>query len=145
MTTSARATRLAASLVRLSHEVQHVFTDVSREHDLTPQQAQLLCVLAAGPHRMTQLTRMLHLEKSSVTGLVDRVERRGLAERMRDGHDRRACSVALTAEGKRLAHRVHDAVVRRLAGVLDGISAADAERLTSVLTRFTQPELRRGA
>lgn len=140
MTTSARTTRLAASLVRLSHEVQHVFTDVSREYDLTPQQAQLLCVLAAGPLGMTELTRTLHLEKSSVTGLVDRVERRGLSVRMRDGHDRRACTVALTADGTRLAHRVHNAVVRRLARTLDGVSATDAERLTSVLTRFTRRE-----
>ena len=44
---------LAGSLVRLSHLVQHVFADVSRQHDLTPQQAQLLCVLMNGPLGMS--------------------------------------------------------------------------------------------
>ncbi|HVW40608.1 MAG TPA: MarR family transcriptional regulator [Amycolatopsis sp.] len=105
---------LAEALVRLAHTVQHVFGDVSREQDLTPQQAQLLCVLIREPVGMTELTRLLHLEKSSLTGLVDRVERRGLVTRVPDDRDRRACRIALTDEGVELAHRTHEAVTNRL-------------------------------
>jgi DNA-binding MarR family transcriptional regulator len=75
VTTTTEATTepgFAAALVRLSHLVQHVFADVSRDHDITPQQTQLLCMLIGGPVGMTELSRLMHLEKSSLTGLVDR-------------------------------------------------------------------------
>ena len=70
MTTMTGQTGLAEALMRLSQLVAHVFADVSRGRDLTPQQAQLLCTLLEGPVGMTELGRLLHLEKSSLTGLV---------------------------------------------------------------------------
>jgi DNA-binding MarR family transcriptional regulator len=106
--------RAADALVRLTHLVQHVFADVSRDQGLTSQQAQLLCRLHLGPVRMAELSRALHLEKSSLTGLVDRVEARGLVARVRDADDRRACHVELTAEGDRLAVACHREVSARL-------------------------------
>lgn len=60
MTTTSEATEelgFAAALVRMSHLVQHVFADVSRDHDITPQQTQLLCILVGGPVGMTELSR----------------------------------------------------------------------------------------
>jgi DNA-binding MarR family transcriptional regulator len=52
---------------------------------------------------MTKLTGTLHVERSSLTGLVDRVERRGLVKRVRDPSDRRALQVASTPKGVDLA------------------------------------------
>lgn len=102
------------ALVRLSHVVQYVFGDVTRQVELTPQQGQLLCVLTTGPIGLSELSRTLHQERSSLTGLIDRVERRGLVERRRHPRDRRAYSVVLTETGLRLAHEVHGEVVSRL-------------------------------
>lgn len=124
---------LAEALVRLAHTVQHVFGDVSREHDLTPQQTQLLCVLIKGPVGMTELSRLLHLEKSSLTGLVDRVERRGLVARLRDQRDRRACRIALTGEGVELANRTHDAVTAHLDARTRGLPTAARAHLLAAL------------
>ncbi|MEU4223847.1 MarR family transcriptional regulator [Nonomuraea sp. NPDC026600] len=123
----------ASALVRMSHLVQHVFADVSRERDITPQQAQLLCVLTDAPAGMTDLTRLLHLEKSSLTGLVDRVERRGLVRRVRDGADRRACRVELTSEGEVLAVQVHGEIVSRLEKLAEGLHDDDRTRVASSL------------
>jgi DNA-binding MarR family transcriptional regulator len=136
MTTTTEATTelgFAAALVRLSHLVQHVFADVSRDHDITPQQTQLLCMLIGGPVGMTELSRLMHLEKSSLTGLVDRVERRGLVARVRDARDRRACQIALTDEGARLAVESHRDVTGRLDTLAGELPDADQERLTSVI------------
>ncbi|MEV0618982.1 MarR family transcriptional regulator [Nonomuraea sp. NPDC050404] len=102
------------ALVRLAHLVQQVFAEVSREQDLTPQQAQLLCLLVDGPVGMSELVRTLQLEKSSLTGLVDRAEKRGLVVRTRDSRDRRACRIGLTGEGERAGARAHEEVSRRL-------------------------------
>ena len=51
---------------------------------------------------MNELARLLDLDKSSVTGLVDRAERRGLVERAPSTADRRAVLVRLTDEGRSL-------------------------------------------
>ncbi|NLU76223.1 MarR family transcriptional regulator [Streptomyces sp. HNM0575] len=134
--TEETALGFADALVRLTHLVQRVFADVSRAHDLTSQQAQLLCVLTRGPAGMTELTRLLHLEKSSLTGLVDRVERRGLVARRRSSHDRRACQVALTGKGTRLAHDTHDGITAQLESLAGELPRTDRELVTSAVVRL---------
>lgn len=138
--TTIEETGLAEALVRLSHLVQHVFAEAGRARDLTPQQVRLLCVLTRGPARMTGLSRSLHLEKSSLTGLVDRIERRGLVERTFDARDRRSCQVALTGAGAELAHAAHRDVTARLEKLIGDLRQADRTRLTSVVTGILAAE-----
>ncbi|MEO3827751.1 MarR family transcriptional regulator [Actinomadura sp. B10D3] len=124
---------MADALVRLSHVVQHVFADVAREHGLTSQQLQLLCMLLAEPLGMTELSRLMHLERSSMTGLVDRVEKRGLVARVADPADRRAWRVALTEDGTRLADVAHDDVVAKLDSMTGRLERDDRDRLASAV------------
>jgi len=124
-----RGEQLAAVLLRLSFLVQQGYLEVSREHGLTAQQAQLLCMLLGGPVGMAELGGWLHLEKSSMTGLVDRAERRGLVARVPDARDRRACQVALTRQGAELATCFRDHVFRSLAALADELHPADRRRL----------------
>ncbi|HEX3731767.1 MAG TPA: MarR family transcriptional regulator [Mycobacteriales bacterium] len=136
MTGASEGATLAGALVRLAHLVQRIFSEVSRNHDLTPQQAQLLCLLIDGPVGMGELSRTLNLEKSSLTGLVDRIERRGLAARTRDSCDRRACQIALTDEGIRLANKSHRDVIARVEALAAELSSADREMLISSTAKF---------
>lgn len=129
-------TPFATLLIRLSHVVQRVFADVSRERELTPQQVELLCVLSQGPVGMGELSRGLYLEKSSLTGLVDRVERRGLVERVRDSCDRRAWQVRLTGEGEQVATASHDEVTARLERLADDLTDEDRGRLCDAVARI---------
>ncbi|TDC93859.1 MarR family transcriptional regulator [Nonomuraea deserti] len=121
------------ALVRLAHLVQQVFVEVGKEHDLTPQQAQLLCLLVEGPVGMTDLTRSLHLEKSSLTGLVDRAARRGLVVRTRDARDRRACRIELSGDGRRVAVLAHEEVARRLEALAAELPEEHKELLVSAV------------
>jgi DNA-binding MarR family transcriptional regulator len=125
--------RLTEALVRLAHLVQQVYAEVSREQDLTAQQTQLLCLLMNGPVGMTELTRTLHLEKSSLTGLVDRAEKRGLVARIRDGRDRRACQIELTCGGAKIAVLAHDGVAARLETLAREVAPEHRQLLTSVI------------
>lgn len=125
------------ALVRLAHVVDQVFGEVSRERGLTSQQAQLLCLLIEEPVGMTRLSRLLHLEKSSLTGLVDRVERRGLVARVRDDTDRRACRIALTDEGVRQGNETHNEVTSRLEQLAEGLSTADRKLMIGVVTEMS--------
>ncbi|HZB30398.1 MAG TPA: MarR family transcriptional regulator [Streptosporangiaceae bacterium] len=131
-----REEQLAAVLLRLSFLVQRGYLDVSRRHELTPQQAQLLCMLLGGPVGMAELGGWLHLEKSSMTGLVDRAERRGLVARVPDARDRRACQVALTEQGTELATRFYDHVSRSLAALADELHPADRRRLAQSINQI---------
>lgn len=70
---------------------------------------------------MVDLSRILFTDKSNVTGIVDRLEKAGLATRTPAPHDRRVILVKLTPEGRRKRDFVkaqHDARTRDLLGAL---------------------------
>ena len=70
--------------------------------DVTPRMLALLHHLASsGPLALGEIVEHMHLSKATVTELVNRVEERGLVERMRDERDRRRVFVWLTQEGQR--------------------------------------------
>jgi DNA-binding MarR family transcriptional regulator len=119
----------AGALIRLSHAVQYVLQDLSREHDLTPQQSVLMSSLLDRPVGMAELSDRLHIEKSTLTGLVDRAEKRGLVHRTPDPCDRRALRVALTPEGRDLADTFYRAVTAALLAQLTGLPAETAAQL----------------
>jgi DNA-binding MarR family transcriptional regulator len=126
---------VAAALVRSSFLVHAVYAEASREYGLTVQQGQLLCVLMAQPYGMSELGAMLGLEKSSLTGLVDRAVRRGLVRREPDPKDGRAVRVGLTAEGSEVAGEFYTDTCRRIEALSDGLSAADRGGLAALLGR----------
>ncbi|WSC18828.1 MarR family winged helix-turn-helix transcriptional regulator [Streptomyces sp. NBC_01387] len=128
----------AAALVRTAFLVQAVYTEASREYGLPVQQAQLVCVLMAQPRGMSELSAMLGLEKSSLTGLVDRAERRGLVRREPDPQDRRAVRVALTVDGSTVAGDFYADTTARMEALADGIGPAERDRLAAVLGRVVR-------
>jgi DNA-binding MarR family transcriptional regulator len=133
MTTAARDTDLASALVQTMHRLQDVHAETSRPLGLTPQQAHLLCVLIAGPLGMTELSRMLSIERSSLTSMVDRLERRSLVARIPTPGDRRACRIELTGAGLDLAHEAHNAVVNRIESMTASLPASVRTDLTKGL------------
>jgi DNA-binding MarR family transcriptional regulator len=126
---------VVAALVRSSFLVNAVYAESGREYGLTPQQGQLLCVLMARPHGMSELGAMLKLAKSSLTGLVDRTERNGLVRREPDPQDTRAVRVALTAQGSRLAEQFYAETCRRIERLPAGLSVAERDTLADLLGR----------
>lgn len=70
--------------------------------DVTPRMLALLHHLASsGPLTLGEVVEHIRLSKATVTELVNRIEERGLVERMRDERDRRRVFVWLTPEGQR--------------------------------------------
>ena len=126
---------VVAGLVRSAFLVNAVYAESGREHGLTPQQGQLLCVLMAQPYGMSELGAILGLAKSSLTGLVDRTERNGLVRREPDPRDTRAVRVALTARGSRLAEDFYAETCRRIDRLPAGLSDAERGTLARLLGR----------
>jgi DNA-binding MarR family transcriptional regulator len=127
---------MGTALVRTAFLVDAAYADAVREFDITVQQAQLLCVLIARPFGMFELAKTLGLAKSSISGLVDRSEKRGLVYRDADPGDGRAFRVALTDEGAILAERFHDAAIKRVAELPAGLGSAEQELLAVLLSRM---------
>src|SRR5271154_2421722 len=89
-------------LAQLSFVIQDVLEREAAEHDVSIAQTRLLGGLRDPQPTMNELAKLLGLDKSSVTGLVDRAERRGLVARFPSSTDRRAVRVSLTDEGRSL-------------------------------------------
>jgi DNA-binding MarR family transcriptional regulator len=70
------------------------------DHALTGAQARVLALLAREPTPMRKIADQLKCEPSNVTGIVDRLESRGLVERRPDPGDRRVKVAAATARGR---------------------------------------------
>lgn len=123
-------------MVRTAFVTTAVLTRVGAEHDLSLTQLRVLGVLRDRRLRMAALADFLGLERSTMTGLVDRAERRGLLQRGPGGGsttDGRAVHVALTAEGAALAERVRTAVGRALAPLTGALSGDAQRRLQDLL------------
>lgn len=120
-------------LIQLMTLVQGIYTTVSERHDLTPVQARLLCVLIGGPRGMAELAQMFGVEKAALTGLMDRIEKRGFAERSAVPGDRRAVQVTLTAAGRRAASAFHREMGEALGRLIDPIPAEDREQFRSTV------------
>jgi DNA-binding MarR family transcriptional regulator len=126
---------VVAALVRSAFLVNAVYAESGREHGLTPQQGQLLCVLMPQPYGMGELGAMLGLAKSSLTGLVDRTERNGLVRREPDPRDTRAVRVALTPQGNKLAAEFYTETCRRVEKLLAGVDATERDTIAGLLGR----------
>jgi DNA-binding MarR family transcriptional regulator len=124
---------LATALIRLCFVVQRIFGDISRRYGLTPQHAQLLGVLGRGPLGMAELGEVLNLEKSSLSGLIDRAEARALVDRVRDENDRRTCRVSLTGSGTELAAHFRDDVSDELNALAADLPEPRKQRLIAAI------------
>jgi DNA-binding MarR family transcriptional regulator len=114
------------ALVQLSFAVQEVLTRVAAEHDLSVTQLRLLGVLRDRTPAMADIARHLGLDPSSVSGLIDRAERRGLVSRSTPTHDARVTLISVTPSGRDVTRQLVAAVTARL-GELVG-HATPAER-----------------
>ena len=126
------------SLVQLSFLIQEILGQAAARNDMSVTQLRLLGVLRDREPGMQELARYLSLDKSSVTGLVDRAERRGLVRRASHPHDGRAVRVASTPQGQQLAALVGGEIGQQVAGIVRGLPAADRSRLSELASAVVQ-------
>lgn len=128
--TAAEAWEALASLV-----YPPPFLAIAQESGLRPATFGALRALDQ-PRTMSEVANFLRCDNSNVTGIVDGLEARGLAERTASPGDRRVKLIALTVEGRRLRARLMREA-RKPPAWLQGLSAADQRTLRDVLRRAT--------
>ena len=120
-------------LRRLFTEHRLRFLHAASELDLHPAQAGALLQLES-PLSMRHLAALLGCDNSNVTGLVDRLEARGLVTRQPSEEDRRVKHIVLTAPGRRLRDQLLARVGRPNAG-LDRLEALEQVQLRDLLRK----------
>jgi DNA-binding MarR family transcriptional regulator len=123
--------RLAALAVELMDRTKQHVREVGEEEGLSVAQIDVLRRLRQGPSPMRRLADQMNCEASNLTGLVDRLESRGLVVRQPFPDDRRVKCVALTESGERLSSQLWAAVARRCD--LNRLPGASKEQLSSLL------------
>ena len=127
---------LVTAFVAVMGRIGQHFFQRSAEFDLSPQQAKAFHELRQ-PLSMGELAERLLCDASNVTGIVDRLESRGLVERQADPDDRRVRRLVLTADGRELWRAHHERVFDGVPCV-DHLSDDDRRRLCDILARMAE-------
>jgi DNA-binding MarR family transcriptional regulator len=127
---------LVDALAQAAFATMAVLNKLAAENDLSLTLLRVGGILRDRRLRMAMLARYLGLEKSTMTGLVDRAEQRGILARVPNAEDGRAMDVFLTHDGKKLTERIEDQLREALAPLTHRLDAADQRRLQGLLERM---------
>jgi len=95
--------------------------------------AQLNCILTLyeyGPLPLSQIATHMMVKSSTVTGVVDRLEKKGFAERTRSSPDRRVIPIRLTEAGKKLAENAPPPIQQK---IIDGLKQAEKAKVEQIV------------
>lgn len=109
---------------------------LASEHRLTTPQLLCLRLLAQeGPHTPGALAKEMFLSQATITGVLDRLEKRSLVERRRDQSDRRKVSIHLTPGGREAVGHAPRSLHERFASRLESLGPAELDEIDRVLCK----------
>jgi MarR family transcriptional regulator, lower aerobic nicotinate degradation pathway regulator len=126
---------LRDALAQMSFTLMAVLTEVAAEHDLSLTQLRVLGLLRDREPTMADLATFTGLERSTISGLIDRAAQRGLVVKTADPHDGRSVRVTLTESARRLVPHVTAAIGDRITPLTGRLSTGEQQRLTALLTK----------
>ena len=104
--------------------------------DLTPVQYAALATIKANPGLdQVTLAGLIAFDRTTITGVVDRLVQKGLVERRASRRDRRARELEITDEGRRTLRRITPAVESAQQIMLRGLRDKEAEELMRLLQK----------
>lgn len=130
--------RIIEAILYLYSEGRRVTKDVARRYGLTgPQITAVKLLEGFGDLSLSELSERMSAKNSTITGVVDRMERDGLVSRERSDKDRRVILIKLTEEGRRIAREVPVASMEIFANALRSLSREERNQLRQLLRTLT--------
>ncbi len=127
------------AIVYLYTESRRVTKEVARSAELTGPQLTVLKVLeGVGDLSLSELSERIRAQNSTVTGIIDRMEREGLVVRARSTEDRRVVNIQLTEKGARIAREIAVEPMEIFRSALESLSAGEMRDLLRILTKIAQ-------
>jgi MarR family transcriptional regulator, organic hydroperoxide resistance regulator len=110
-------------------------SEEAKEAGLTGPQVRLMASLVRrGPMALTELSRTLGMSHSTASGIVDRLQARGLVRRSPDASDRRRSAIAVTDKVTQYVHQLEAGPASRLVTVLSTASRSQRRVIRTGLT-----------
>lgn len=120
------------------HEVFLVFSERLADYNVTPGQYGVLnCLWTRGSATPSEIAQLLRLENSTVSGILDKMQKRGLVDRVLDPVDRRSIRVVATEEAQAIEEDVLRTVEELNREILSRFSPKEARQLLELLGRLT--------
>ena len=125
--------------LRVTQHMSQQFRSHFGRMDLTFPQALVLTVLGEeGPMPISALAERTGSANSTVSGIVDRLEKLELARRERSGEDRRVIYVAATARYEQLRKKTETDVGGYFSSVMDTLTEREKDQIIAALSRLDE-------
>ena len=101
---------------------------------------QLHCLLALhenGPLPPSQIARHIMVKSSTVTGIIDRLEQKGLVARLRNSPDRRVITIRLTEAGEELAQNAPPPIQHKIVDGIRKLPEGEIKQIILSLSKLT--------
>jgi len=133
-----RTKEIVYSIRRLMQAGEHYTKELNKIYNVSA--AQINCLLALhenGPLPPSQIAKHVMVNSSTVTGVIDRLEKKDLVRRLRISQDRRVITVELTKSGKMLAENAPSPIQQKIIDGLNQLSPSEIEQIALTLKRLT--------
>lgn len=131
--------RIVSALRRIVRAIDVYSRKIKTQHEITvPQLVCLLEIAGSGPLKISEVARRVYLSSSTVVGIVDRLEERGLITRHRDSVDRRQVRVAATAAGLALSQQAPSPLQDGIANALTRLPELEQATIALSLERIVE-------
>ena len=128
--------RVLSAIRRIIRSVDLYSRELAAKARVTwPQLACLLAIAEKEKTTATLISRQVFLSPSTIVGILDRLEAKGLVRRKRDEHDRRVITITITEKGRRLARSAPSLLQDTLTEALRGLPGQEQINIAKSLER----------
>jgi len=130
---------IVETIIYLYTESRRLTKGMAREVGLTGPQLTVIKLLETFENlSLSSLSERIRAQNSTVTGIIDRMEREGLVRRERSTTDRRVVHIRLSDKGQKLAQKIQVEPMEIFRGALGSLSAAEMRELLKILTKIAR-------
>ena len=126
-------------LIRRLMQAGELYTkELSKKYQVSaPQVNCLIALYENGPLPLSQVAKLIMVKSSTVTGIIDRLEQKGLVRRVRSSPDRRMITIELTEAGNALAQHAPPPIQRKIVDGLKRLPTSETEKIVDGLNMLT--------
>lgn len=133
-----RAKEIIFSIRKLMQAGEFYTKELNKKYQVSaPQLNCLISLYENGPLPPSQIAKYIMVKSSTVTGIVDRLEQKGLVKRFRNSPDRRIITIELTDSGKNLAKNAPSPIQQKIIDGLKKLSKDELDQIILSLTKLT--------
>lgn len=131
--------QILEAVIYLYTESRRITKELARRSGLTGPQLTVVKLLdGIGQLSLTELSERIRAQNSTVTGIIDRMEREALVVRERSKEDRRVVYIKLTPKGRELARTAPVEPMEIFRSALGALSAAESRELFRLMTKVAK-------